>query len=253
MEINNSPRKIPKNHFRPGVSKKLSMAAHPPEWFDCLTTEELLHLFHCPDHLKMLIHWLTALHSDVASCEKLAQSSAANNNGFIKIRLAKAGQSKPDLRLHIWPSGGGTTTNIHTHPWDFSSLTVSGSLDHDIYQRAEGQSHNVFRYETKNEQDMRTYDMGKSDLELSATVRTNPGSIVTYNRKTIHRIRKEDESGAISLVVRQPYVENHSLIFQPHDAGAPLLEFRVPLATDIVQNHLREGAEMLQKLTMKTS
>jgi hypothetical protein len=229
----------------------LSIATHPPEWFDSLTSEQLLRLFHSSDSLKTLGHWLTALHSDVAACENLAQSSAANNNGFIKIRLAKAAQSKPDLRLHIWPSGGRTATNIHTHPWDFSSLTLSGSLDHDIYRRAEGQSHDVFRYETKNEQDMRTYDMGKSDLELSMTVRTNPGSIVTYNRKTIHRIRKESESAAISLVVRQPYLANHSLIFQPRDAGAPPLEFRVPLAADLVQNYLREGAEMLQKLTIK--
>src|ERR1700730_13773403 len=93
------------------------------------SNEEICKMFDRRNDLEHLANWLDSSSKEKTVVACLAERTSRVNNGFIKLRLAYDGY-RPDIRLHVWPKGEPSETDFHTHPWDFSCLVISGSIDH---------------------------------------------------------------------------------------------------------------------------
>src|SRR5438128_2625892 len=57
--------------------------------------------------------------------------------GMLRLYLSKA------TRLHVWHGGFATpgASTIHTHPWDFTSTVIAGSLENILYKEGSGEKY----------------------------------------------------------------------------------------------------------------
>ena len=75
---------------------------------------------------------------------KIASKSYIHKNGFLKIVYETIEETV--CRLHIYPVGASADKNIHDHRWDFSSVTICGSLQMNLYAISDGDSELLHTY-----------------------------------------------------------------------------------------------------------
>jgi hypothetical protein len=81
---------------------------------------------------------------DAATLAEIAAKSYIHKNGFIKLVYETIEETV--CRLHIYPLGASADKNIHDHRWDFSSVTICGSLPMSLYAIIDGDSEIIHKY-----------------------------------------------------------------------------------------------------------
>jgi hypothetical protein len=230
------------------VSKNSSICQTSPIWLKSISSKALLQLFDKKSGLEEVLAWLISLKTSKVACKQLAQNSVANNNGFVKIRLALGREDEPDIRLHVWQKDQRAPTDFHNHPWDFVTLVLRGGLEHEICDMTEGASFAMYRYETRDPLDLRVQNIGSSNLEPLLNIEAVKGTTIKYKRTLIHRVRKTSSQIAMSIVARYKFEESYSLIFRPQGCHTPTLQPSMRLSESATETYVASAVQALEKL-----
>lgn len=147
--------------------------------------------------------------------------------GLLRLYLTK------ELRLHIWDSRFAIkdVSLIHTHPWDFESYLVSGTLINYRYKKVEGDTHYCSVIQCGEGACVKSVPELCGLTEITKEVVTD-GQTYTQFAEEIHLSLPED--GTITLIERtfKPDTE-HALSFWVNGSQWISAEPRPATSTEI--------------------
>jgi hypothetical protein len=150
---------------------------------------------------------LSILSSEELCLADVARRSYRHYNGFDRIELFPVSYLGYGVRLHIWWfDERSNEEHIHTHPWDFASLIVVGTLTFEQYaEDYEGEEFFAHYYDhptTSPNYVLRPGEWTKLKKTFEASLVR--GCSYVARRPFIHRVAKMSEATTATLMVHGP-------------------------------------------------
>jgi hypothetical protein len=180
------------------------------------------------------------LRGDHRDLTDLALRSYPHANGYDKILLV---DRRPvyALHLHIWPPGGSPKQreHVHDHPWNFSSVLLTGAYQFDLFQLAKAGT--LFhRYHCRYAEGVpghRLQSAGTIMLRRTFGGVLTKGSSYTLTKELLHRIVNVPDTFTSSLMLHGSVQQHETNVFSA-----------VPLATASVHERPFTGDELRTRL-----
>lgn len=205
-----------------------------------------------PDGLVAHLHRI--LQNRGSALEKALAMSYRHPNGFDKISFDYTSLEETTRRLHIWwPEGGdplGRTSpvadsDVHDHPWNFTSKILLGSLVHRTFERA-SEGEDVERYERyvvniPGNSAIYSLSAGTAFLGEVSRMVYSTGDTYSLHCERLHHLSAAPGGVAATLVKQGPLLRRHSEVFRTTPT-ASLVQVR---ATKFTPSELRTIVECL--------
>jgi hypothetical protein len=178
-------------------------------------------------------------------CLKNKKKSFFHNLGFIKLVLLNLNDNS-QIRLHIWLQGIYNETP-HTHPWNFKSRVLIGSIVDNVYSELTT-THKPFSKQAcissfkKNGYKFKNLEY--TDLKQISSNKYQINSIYSHNYSDIH-LTTDIEPNTITLCVTGKSLTNISYVYSNNkkistnegQSGLNLMEYKNYLyqVLDIIQ------------------
>jgi hypothetical protein len=120
--------------------------------------------------------------------------SSFNPNGFFKVTILRIGGTS--VRLHvisknvIAPDNSRTEENIHDHRWSFSSVLLTGRIEHEIYgiSKKRGDPFHQYSYYPRGEREYFSMNYhGRRELIKTGHVRPEIFKPIMFDSYKLHR------------------------------------------------------------------
>jgi len=133
--------------------------------------------------------------------------------GMLRCYLSKT------HRLHVWSTKHKVVSNIHNHPWDFTSYVLSGSIRNQIYYLMRPDAYSNYNPEpTHSMQTIQCGPGGHANFDIfNVCLSTEHGDSHTYKvgdsydqgYATLHESVPSD--GCVTIIERRNFQPNDSL------------------------------------------
>ena len=184
--------------------------------------------------------------SDNEILSEIAEKSYVHQNGFVKIVYETLEDSV--CRLHIYPLGARADLNIHDHRWDFSSVTICGSLPMSIFEVTDDGTSEIFHTYSKTENgghEIRAHSSCKAVQTDLIAVPPMHGYYMPFD--VFHRIEAVEEM-TITYVETYPAVSDTCHLVNAEDRSGEGSIQPEPLTVDSTRQARALIAEKIQEL-----
>lgn len=159
---------------------------------------------------------LSILSNDQLCLTEVARQSYKHHNGYDRIELFPPSYLGYGVRLHIWWSDERSDKeHIHTHPWDFASSIILGTLNFEQFaEDSEGEDFFVNYYDrptAKTSYVLRSGGVGKLKKTFGAALVS--GCSYVARRPFIHRVDKTPNVNTATIMVHGPELDYPTRIF----------------------------------------
>jgi hypothetical protein len=185
-------------------------------------SDQLVHIAASLGSSTSLRLMLSILTNEERCLADVARRSYRHYNGFDRFELFPASHLGYGARLHIWwldeTSSG---EHIHTHPWDFASLIVAGSLTFEQYtEDGEGEEFFVHYYDrpvSRPNYVLRPAGWVRLKKTFEASLVRNSSYVA--RRPFVHRVNKMPGITTATLMVHGAEIDYPTRIYvkQPLD------------------------------------
>lgn len=151
----------------------------------------------------------------------ISAKSYIHKNGFIKLVYETIEETV--CRLHIYPLGASADKNIHDHRWDFSSVTICGSLPMSLYAITTGNSERLHSYSKTPSNGHIIQSISPCSSELVETVHSHQLHGYYMPSHIFHRIEAVEEL-TITYVETYPATSDycHLVSFEDRSGEDPV-------------------------------
>jgi hypothetical protein len=173
-----------------------------------------------PDAVREMIQRIIL---DESALTEIASRSYYHANDFLKVVLASGATHAWRLRLHMWhpkESGEPTHEDIHSHRWDFTTALLCGRYTAREYRLGAGDEYYQYKYSPVA--DGKTFSllpMGKAHLFNAFEADLPAGTTYRINHEVLHNISQPSDRPVASLLIQQPAVEDHTMVYRTEPAN----------------------------------
>ncbi|MEC3980796.1 hypothetical protein [Amycolatopsis sp. H20-H5] len=147
---------------------------------------------------------------DDAAAHDAAGRSYWHPNGFAKLVLHTAAESRFRVRLHIWPASKEASqgeSNPHSHRWEFASVVLAGKGMHMFEYRETiggGKPYQRYRYGTDPADPAALVRDGQVRLRKTSSPHVQRGEVYSCDTEVVHTVRPIAADLTATVVVQGP-------------------------------------------------
>lgn len=170
---------------------------------------------------------LTRLLGNILSSKTLGaevrKDSYWHHNGFTALDLSAAISGRHRTRLHMWCGEGASNSRIHSHPWDFASRVLTGTLVAEYFVLdACGVERAEFSCLSLEERRGYSYEYRRNvHLQLMLSVDVPQGGAYELRHNALHRVTVRGPQPLLTLVAIGPYINRETRVYYELDARPP--------------------------------